>query len=291
MFSLKNEQKKKSNTYLLVIDDEKDFLTSVDFWFKSQGYQVETFISGTEALDFLKKKMPSVIFLNVQMPHGEGIETLRRIRELSIDVPVIMLSAFGSEEGMVEAYKLGVNGFFDKSSNFYQAQHLMNSLVRVISRKNASPAATPLLRKNNLLFLIILLAAVGLALFFMRPPASGRLCFKDKCLRVELAVTQKAREAGLMNRRSLGTGCGMLFVFPHEDLWPFWMKNTYIPLDILWMDKNGRVVDMVRNARPAILGQVPVVFTPVSRAKFALEANADFVEKNHIRVGDQASLK
>ena len=135
MFSLK-KLGKKPDVYLLLIDDEKDFLTSMDFWFKSQGYRIETAASGAEALEFLKKKMPSVIFLNVQMPAGEGIETLRRIRELSADVPVVMLSAFGSEEARVEAYKLGVNGFFDKSSNFYEAQHLINSLVRVVASKN-----------------------------------------------------------------------------------------------------------------------------------------------------------
>ena len=135
MFSSKKPGK-KPDVYLLLIDDEKDFLTSMDFWFKSQGYHVETAPTGTEALDFLKKKMPNVIFLNVQMPNGEGIETLRRIRELSADVPVVMLSAFGSEETRVDAYKLGVNGFFDKSSNFYEAQHLINSLVRVVARKN-----------------------------------------------------------------------------------------------------------------------------------------------------------
>ena len=60
MFSSKKPGK-KPDVYLLLIDDEKDFLTSMDFWFKSQGYHVETAPTGTEALDFLKKKMQKML--------------------------------------------------------------------------------------------------------------------------------------------------------------------------------------------------------------------------------------
>ena len=44
----------------------------------------------------------------------------------------------------------------------------------------------------------------------------------------------------------------MLFVFSQENFWPFWMKNTLIPLDIIWIDESGKVVDMVRGAKPAV---------------------------------------
>ena len=54
MFSSKKPGK-KPDVYLLLIDDEKDFLTSMDFWFKSQGFHVETAPSGAEALELLKK--------------------------------------------------------------------------------------------------------------------------------------------------------------------------------------------------------------------------------------------
>jgi len=140
-------------------------------------------------------------------------------------------------------------------------------------------------------FFIILSTVIALVLFFMEPSSLKNVCFKDKCVRVELAVTEKAREHGLMGRHYLKEDRGMLFVFSQESFWPFWMKNTPIPLDIIWMDKSMKVVDMVQDARPAVDGQAPMIFTPVLRAKFALETNAGFADKNHIRVGDQANFK
>ena len=104
-------------------------------------------------------------------------------------------------------------------------------------------------------------------------------------------MAEKARERGLMGRHYLGEDRGMLFVFSQENFWPFWMKNTYIPLDIIWIDESGKVVDMVRDAKPAGEEGAPVTFVPVLRAKFALEANAGFADKNHIHIGDQAKFK
>jgi len=148
------------------------------------------------------------------------------------------------------------------------------------------PASRSILR-----FFIILSALIALVLFFMKPSLLETVCFKDKCLRVELAVTEKAREHGLMGRHFLKEDRGMLFVFPQENFWPFWMKNTTIPLDIIWIDKSGKVVDMVEDARPPIEGETPVTFVPALRAKFVLEANAGFADKNHIRIGDQVTFK
>ena len=145
--------------------------------------------------------------------------------------------------------------------------------------------------RNILWFFIILLTASTLTLFFMKSSSWKSVCFKDKCLRVELAVAEKARERGLMGRHYLGEDRGMLFVFSQESFWPFWMKNTYIPLDIIWIDESGKVVDMVRDAKPAGEEGAPVTFVPVLRAKFALEANAGFADKNHIHIGDQAKFK
>ena len=145
--------------------------------------------------------------------------------------------------------------------------------------------------RNILWFFIILLTASTLALFFMKPSLWKSVCFKDKCLKVELVATEKARERGLMGRHYLGEDRGMLFVFSQENFWPFWMKNTYIPLDIIWIDKNGKVIDMVRGAEPAADGQTPMILTPILRAQFALEVNAGFADKNHIHVGDQAKFK
>ena len=63
----------------------------------------------------------------------------------------------------------------------------------------------------------------------------------------ELADTTEKRARGLMFRESLAKDRGMLFTFPEPQHWTFWMKNTRIPLDIIWMDRNKKIVHVERN--------------------------------------------
>lgn len=70
---------------------------------------------------------------------------------------------------------------------------------------------------------------------------------------VELALTDEARTRGLMFRRELAPDKGMLFVFPDSDRRSFWMRNTYIPLDIIFIRRNGRIANIVENAEPETL--------------------------------------
>ena len=63
-----------------------------------------------------------------------------------------------------------------------------------------------------------------------------KVCFQDNCFNVELVATPGERAKGLMFRRSLGYKQGMLFVFEDESIHSFWMKNTFIPLDIIWLN-------------------------------------------------------
>ena len=67
---------------------------------------------------------------------------------------------------------------------------------------------------------------------------------------VEIAKDELARERGLMFRRFMARDQGMLFEFESEDLQSFWMKNTYIPLDIIFIDRSGRVIRVAANAEP-----------------------------------------
>lgn len=143
-------------------------------------------------------------------------------------------------------------------------------------------------RKILSLCILFVLLFLVLSLFLFSPP--GRVCFDDVCLRVELAATSQAQAKGLMFRTSLPADRGMLFVFAKEDFWSFWMKNTYIPLDIIWMDSRGRVVDMVENAMPSKAAEPPS-FKPVFAARYVLEANAGFAAKNGIKPGARARFR
>ncbi|MDD2866224.1 MAG: DUF192 domain-containing protein [Candidatus Omnitrophica bacterium] len=292
-------QDPNSDFYIMIVDDEKDFLDSIRYWFTSQGYRVEVFMSGAEAIEMIKTKKPGIVFLNLQMPQQEGIATLKAIKEVDDRLPVVMLSAFGEEDMSVDAYKLGVNGFFDKSSNFYKAEHLINTLVRVIARRHGTSPHAPGIRtpaskpsRRRLLWVLIgFLVVCSLVLFVAQRVGRRQVCFgRDVCLRVEVADTDAQRQKGLMYRRSLPKGHGMLFIFPQEGVWGFWMKNTRIPLDIIWMDSSGRVVGIARNAQPSDLDQPPVLKND-RPAKYVLEANAGFVDRHEIAVGASAEIR
>ncbi|MFH1202445.1 MAG: response regulator [Candidatus Omnitrophota bacterium] len=129
-----NKIKANNNIQVLLVDDEGDFLATMEFWLKSQGYKVETVSSGMEAIRFLKGKTPNVVFLDIMMPQMDGIETLRQIRAFNKDLPVVMITAHGDEEKRNEAYKLNAFAFFDKTKDFYEADNIIRSVLHFFTK-------------------------------------------------------------------------------------------------------------------------------------------------------------
>lgn len=112
-----------------------------------------------------------------------------------------------------------------------------------------------------------------------------KVCYQQRCLKVRLAATPDERERGLMFRKDLANGQGILFVFDRQDLYGFWMKNTYMPLDIVWIDENLRVVYIKRDAQPC-LSDACTPIEPGQKALYVLEGNSGFVDELKLRVGD-----
>ncbi len=100
---------------------------------------------------------------------------------------------------------------------------------------------------------------------------------------VEVAKTQAQRRRGLQNRSCLKKNQGMLFVFKEEDFHTFWMKDTYIPLDIAFIDRNKVIVDI----QQMIPLDTHIRYKPAKRAKYALEVNAGWMEENNVKVNEK----
>jgi len=98
---------------------------------------------------------------------------------------------------------------------------------------------------------------------------------------VEVAKTPEERSYGLMGRKYLGKDEGMLFIFETEDRHGFWMKNTFIPLSIAFIEKNGRIV-WITDMRPLTLDS----HVPPQPILYALEMNKGWFSSRGIKVGD-----
>ena len=117
----------------------------------------------------------------------------------------------------------------------------------------------------------------------------GRVCFKDNCFNVELALTPQDKNQGLMFRESLELDKGMLFIYEKSGKYSFWMKNVLFPLDIIWIDENKEVVFISENILPCKSDPCPSV-KPDKEAKYVLEINGGLSEKIGLAVGDRLEI-
>lgn len=103
---------------------------------------------------------------------------------------------------------------------------------------------------------------------------------------VEIAKRNAERMRGLMYRKELGDNAGMLFIFEEERALEFWMKNTCIPLDMIFISDKGIVVGIEENT-PTLS---TATFGPSCPARFVLEVNAGWARKHGVRPGTRVDL-
>ena len=109
---------------------------------------------------------------------------------------------------------------------------------------------------------------------------------------LEIAATPEQRSRGLMHRESLPEDVGMLFVFSSENTLSFWMKNTLIPLDILYIDSAGVVVDIQTMVpQPGAPSSELRTYPSAAPAQYALEINADLADTLGFQPGDQGYFR
>lgn len=118
------------------------------------------------------------------------------------------------------------------------------------------------------------------------------LIINNNRINIEVADAQEKRNKGLSGRESLASDSGMLFVFPKEDKYTFWMKGVNFPIDFIWI-KDDRVVDLLPKVPPAASNQddqsLPRYSSkePINKV---LEVNAGTIERLNIKVGDKIQV-
>ena len=104
-------------------------------------------------------------------------------------------------------------------------------------------------------------------------------------INVEIADDNEKRTKGLMFRENLEENDGMLFIFDNEEEQTFWMKNTVIPLDMIFINKNFKIVD-IQNAVPCKEDPC-VLYKSAKPIQYVLEVNGYFTTKNNVKIGDK----
>ena len=138
---------------------------------------------------------------------------------------------------------------------------------------------------KKVLLLVFLVATT--ALTFGQEPVTSTvpLILPDgKPLQVEIVRTPMERARGLMFRATLPEDYGMLFIFEHPGKNQFWMKNTLIPLDILWMDDRKRIIHIEYQVPPCTLDPCPL-YGPLGDSHYVLEVKAGVAHKRGLRIG------
>lgn len=108
-------------------------------------------------------------------------------------------------------------------------------------------------------------------------------------IRVEIADTPAERETGLMHRDSLAEDAGMLFILDDEGVVGFWMKDTIIPLDIIFISKDWRIVNIRHSAQPCRAEPCESYFSDAP-VRYVLEVNGGFAQRHNTSEGDSIRL-
>jgi len=121
-------------------------------------------------------------------------------------------------------------------------------------------------------------------------PNNPQVCINSHCYNVELAISDEEKSQGLMFRKYLKENSGMLFLYDSQDIYTFWMKNTLIPLDLIWINKDSEIVYIEHSATPCKNDSCPTYSSNIDSSSI-LEINAGQSIKNNFKIGDMVTYQ
>lgn len=129
-----------ANHTVLVVDDEKNIRLTLRESLKTLDLDVDAAVNGEEALEMMRQKPYELMLLDLKMPGMDGIEVLRRLRELSAKTAVILLTAHGTVESAVEAMKLGAVDFLQKPFAPQEIRDVVSQALERRKRREEKPS-------------------------------------------------------------------------------------------------------------------------------------------------------
>lgn len=155
------------------------------------------------------------------------------------------------------------------------------------------------LEKIKIVLLVVCIIFIILVFMFsvlnsnQTPKEFKQVCFKhgSVCFNVDVAQTPIDRQTGLMFKEKLENSSGMLFIFEESGEYGFWMKNTLIPLDIIWINENKTIVYINENTLPCLDSNNCEVYSPDKEALYVLEINSGKVNELNLSVDSRVEFK
>ena len=145
-------------------------------------------------------------------------------------------------------------------------------------------------RKRFLIYIFSIIVVSIALVMLQKNLKQGEVCLRGHCFSVEISKTRISQDRGLMFRRELSLDSGMLFVFNDEARRSFWMKNTFIPLDMIFFNKSKKVVSIAKNVQPCEAEECPKI-RPAEKAMYVLELNANIADQINLKIGDKFDFK
>jgi uncharacterized protein len=145
-------------------------------------------------------------------------------------------------------------------------------------------------KKFKLVILLIVIFCFALfgALFYYIYSNTQNSFDLAKFSKLEIADTSKKRDIGLMNRKELCQTCGMIFVFKSPQVVSFWMKDTFVPLDIIFINPDTQVSSISYNTKT---NQTSEIYSSTENVKYVIEVNAGYASKNNIKIGTKINIE
>ena len=125
---MKNSKENK-NIIILIVDDDHSLRNMLSIVLKKEGYSIISTESGNEALKILKKKHIDLIISDIKMPGLSGIELLKKVKSIDIEIPFILITAFSSTNDAIEAMKFGADDYITKPFNLDELKIIINKSI------------------------------------------------------------------------------------------------------------------------------------------------------------------
>lgn len=146
------------------------------------------------------------------------------------------------------------------------------------------------IKKLIIPFLLLAILITGLIIYTKNlNPKQPQVCIDDICFFIEIADTTEERQLGLMNRTFMPELSGMLFVFQQSGQYNFWMKNTLIPLDMIRISDQNKIID-IKEATPCTADPCPT-YNPQGISSYVLELNSWMSKKYWIKIWDKVEIQ